>query len=100
MGQGDGDIEAPGAAPTESRDAPGRPDVFISYAWPDIAVADAVCAALERAVRGDRDDAFQWLDRALENGETQPSLMRSDPSLRSLQADPRFDALLRKMKLL
>src|ERR1700722_16132757 len=52
------------------------------------------------AVRGDKDAAFRWLDRALENGEAQPSLMRSDPSLRSLRADPRFDALLRKMKLL
>jgi adenylate cyclase len=52
------------------------------------------------AVRGDKDAAFRWLDRALENGEAQPSLMRSDPSLRSLRSDPRFDALLRKMKLL
>ena len=52
------------------------------------------------AARGDKDAAFRWLDRALENGEAQPSLMRSDPSLRSLRSDPRFDALLRKMKLL
>src|ERR1700722_2011998 len=48
MGQGGGDIQVPGAAPAGSRDAPGTPDVFISYASPDIAVADAVCAALER----------------------------------------------------
>jgi hypothetical protein len=48
MGQGGGDIQVPGAAPAEVRDSSGRPDVFISYATADIAVADAVCAALER----------------------------------------------------
>jgi TolB-like protein/tetratricopeptide (TPR) repeat protein len=52
------------------------------------------------ALRGDKDEAFKWLDRALENGEAQPSLMRSDRSLRNLRADPRFDALLGKMNLL
>jgi hypothetical protein len=46
------------------------------------------------------DEAFKWLDRAVENGEAQPSLMRSDRDLRSLRADQRFDALLRKMNLL
>ena len=48
MGEGGGDIPATGAAPAAPRDSSATPDVFISYASPDVAVADAVCAALER----------------------------------------------------
>jgi hypothetical protein len=47
MGEGGGDIPATGAAPAAPRDSSATPDVFISYASPDVAVADAVCAALE-----------------------------------------------------
>jgi hypothetical protein len=50
--------------------------------------------------QANEDEAFKWLDRAVENGEAQPRLMRSDRDLRSLRADQRFDALLRKMNLL
>jgi hypothetical protein len=52
------------------------------------------------AQRGERDEAFKWLDRAYENGEAQVTLIRSDPSLRGLRGDPRFAILLGKMKLL
>jgi hypothetical protein len=179
MGEGGGDIPATGTAPAAPRDSSATPDVFISYASPDVAVADAVCTALERggvtcwvaprdvlpgdfyadaivraidvskaiiivlsqsavasphvlrvlgqrpeadallteaqskygdshaygiadsyALRDQKDEAFKWLDRSVENGEAQPSLMRSDRALRGLRADPRFDALLRKMNLL
>jgi adenylate cyclase len=75
-------------------------DALLQQAQTKYGNTQAYGIAESYAARGDKDAAFQWLDRALENGEAQPSLMRSDPSLRSLQADPRFDALLRKMKLL
>jgi serine/threonine-protein kinase len=52
------------------------------------------------ARRGEKDEAFKWLDRAYENDEAQVTLIRSDPSLRGLRADPRFAILLGKMKLL
>jgi tetratricopeptide (TPR) repeat protein len=52
------------------------------------------------ARRDEKDEAFKWLDRAYENGEAQVTLMRWDPSLRGLRADPRFTILLGKMKLL
>lgn len=52
------------------------------------------------ALRDEKDEAFKWLDRAYENGEAQVTLMRWDPSLRGLRADPRFTILLGKINFL
>jgi TolB-like protein/tetratricopeptide (TPR) repeat protein len=75
-------------------------DALLQQAQTTYGNTQAYDIAESYAMRGDKDAAFRWLDRALENDEAQPSLMRSDPLLRSLRSDPRFDALLRKMKLL
>ncbi len=45
---------------------------------------------------GDRDRAFEWLDRALED---ELWGVKFDPFLSSLRGDPRWSALLRKMNL-
>jgi TolB-like protein/predicted Zn-dependent protease len=53
------------------------------------------------AYRGDRDAAFDRLERAYEKKQDplELSLVPVDPLMRSLRADPRFAALLAKMKL-
>jgi hypothetical protein len=53
------------------------------------------------AYRGDRDAAFDRLERAYEKKQDplEFALMPVDPLMRSLRADPRFAALLAKMKL-
>jgi TolB-like protein/Flp pilus assembly protein TadD len=53
------------------------------------------------AYRGDRDAAFHQLERAYEKKQDplQLTLMPVDPLMRSLRTDPRFAALLAKMKL-
>jgi len=48
---------------------------------------------------GDRERAFQWLDRAYAQHDSGLPYLRSDALLRSLHGDPRFAALLRNMKL-
>ena len=51
------------------------------------------------AWRGERDKAFEWLDRAYAQRDTGlPSLM-SDPLLAKLRDDPRYAAMLKKMNL-
>ena len=45
---------------------------------------------------GDRDRAFEWLDRALAD---ELWGVKFDPLLRKLHGDPRWNALLRKMNL-
>ena len=57
------------------------------------------------AWRGDRDGAFEWLDRAYKQrgGRGVSRLhfrdVKHNPALRNIRDDPRYTALLRKMKL-
>jgi tetratricopeptide (TPR) repeat protein len=51
------------------------------------------------ALRGDTDLAFAWLERAYREHDPELEGVKIDQSFRSLRADPRFKALLRKMNL-
>lgn len=51
------------------------------------------------AWRGERDRAFEWLDRAYERHDLSLRLVKIDVFLRNLHGDPRFIAFLRKMNL-
>ena len=48
---------------------------------------------------GDRDQAFAWLDRAFAQRDGGLTALKFDPFLRGLRDDPRYAALLAKMKL-
>ena len=49
------------------------------------------------AARGETDLAFEWLERAYVQRDPGLSFTKPDPFLRSLHADPRWSAFLRKM---
>jgi len=51
------------------------------------------------ATLGRKDEAFQWLERAIDRRESGVVDLQQDPFLRSLRADPRFAALVRRMGL-
>jgi adenylate cyclase len=51
------------------------------------------------AYRGERDRAFEWLDRAYRQRDSALSWFKFDPFLRNLEADPRYTAFLHKMNL-
>ena len=51
------------------------------------------------AFRGETDRAFEWLERAYRERDIGITEMKSDPLLSSLRADPRYTALLKKMRL-
>lgn len=53
-----------------------------------------VCVGL-----GDKDQAFQWLDKALGDRDDTLAYLKVDPTYDSLRSDPRWAALLRKLKL-
>ena len=59
--------------------------------------AAAYQIALIYANRGDADATFHWLQRALAQRDAGMHWMKFDPLLKSLRADPRFQALLVKM---
>jgi tetratricopeptide (TPR) repeat protein len=51
------------------------------------------------AYRGEADDAFRWLDRAFREHDEGMIGLTTDPLLRGLHGDPRFQALLDRMGL-
>jgi tetratricopeptide (TPR) repeat protein len=60
---------------------------------------DSFGIAEVHAYRGEVDDAFRWLDRAYLEHDAGMLGVKTDPLLRSLQGDSRFQALLSRMKL-
>ena len=51
------------------------------------------------AFRGEKERAFEWLDRAYDARDQDLYLIKGDPLLKKLEADPRYQAFLRKMNL-
>jgi len=51
------------------------------------------------AWRGEKDQAFVWLERARVQADTGLGWIRFDPLLAKLRGDPRYPMLLRKLKL-
>jgi eukaryotic-like serine/threonine-protein kinase len=49
--------------------------------------------------RDEKENAFEWLERAYELRDPGLSNMKGDPLLRTLESDPRWRAFLQKMKL-
>jgi hypothetical protein len=45
---------------------------------------------------GDKDRAFEWLEKAFEARTTTPFLVRLTPYFDEITSDPRFDELLKK----
>ena len=48
---------------------------------------------------GDKDRAFEWLDRAMRQNDGGLILIKVDPMLRGLHGDPRYAAILRRINL-
>jgi serine/threonine-protein kinase len=47
---------------------------------------------------GDRDGAFRWLERGLDERDYSMLQLKTYPNYDPLRGDPRFQALLRRMK--
>ncbi|MGH7494785.1 MAG: TPR end-of-group domain-containing protein [bacterium] len=60
---------------------------------------DAFAVALAYTGLGDRDKAFEWLDRAYEERATDMVILKIEPALDPLRSDPRYAALCKKMGL-
>jgi TolB-like protein/cytochrome c-type biogenesis protein CcmH/NrfG len=75
-----------------------------SQKWLDEIIAmDAIHGAYQIAQVyawfGEKDQAFQWLNRAYLQHDGGLTLVKVDPLLRALRSDPRYHALLSKLKL-
>jgi TolB-like protein/tetratricopeptide (TPR) repeat protein len=55
--------------------------------------------ALALATRGERERAFEWLERAYAQKDAELYIVKGEPLLQPIAGDPRYAAFLRKMKL-
>ena len=55
--------------------------------------------AMVHAYRGELDEAFTWLDRAIDRRDTGLTRILGDPFVDNLRDDPRFDAVLERLGL-
>ena len=51
------------------------------------------------AFRGEVEEAFAWLEKGYAQRDSGMGLIKSDPMLKSLHGDARWEPFLRKMKL-
>ena len=72
---------------------------MLAQAKAEHADSQAYEIASSYALRGDKNEAFKWLNRASDNREPSIIPIKQDPILRNLRDDPRFDELVRKLKL-
>lgn len=60
---------------------------------------DSYGIAAVHACRGEINDAFRWLDRAYQEHNHGMPTVKTDPQFANLRDDPRFQALLSRMRL-
>ncbi len=65
----------------------------------EFAANDAYEIALIHAYRGEAEAAFGWLRRCVQTHNSKIVSIKTEPLLRTLHSDPRFQALLVKLKL-
>ncbi|HEV2730676.1 MAG TPA: tetratricopeptide repeat protein, partial [Terriglobales bacterium] len=66
---------------------------------PDAGYIPALWVARLYAALSERDQAFEWLEKAYEERSPQLPFLKVDPRWDTLRPDPRFQDLLRRMKL-
>jgi TolB-like protein/Flp pilus assembly protein TadD len=74
-------------------------DTMLAEAANKYAGSQATNLAGNYAMRNEKDEAFRWLARGYDNREPFITLIKADAFLNNLHGDPRFTALVRKMKL-
>jgi TolB-like protein/Tfp pilus assembly protein PilF len=80
----------------------GDADAALAVVEKKFAAEQAYDIAELHALRGDRDQAFSWLNRAYQQhdaGLIGAPPITVDPDMKNLHGDPRWEAFLRKMKL-
>jgi serine/threonine protein kinase/Flp pilus assembly protein TadD len=64
--------------------------------WAGLVPFATIWAAQVYSVLGERDAAFEWLEKAIANGDRRFAWMRRTPHLGALRADPRFERVLKQ----
>ena len=88
----------------------GYPEANKTFLWGDIREtqrraksgylpARATAIAADYALLGEKDKAFEWLEKAFRENEAALGSLKVDDRLDGLRSDPRFQDLLRRLGL-
>jgi len=72
------------------------PEGSKSFCWNDPEILWFVAASY--AVRGDKDEAFRWLERVVERDWTNYPLWENDPLMDNVRGEPRYQELMAVVK--
>ena len=64
-----------------------------------MAASDPQGVALIYFALGDKDRGFRWLTRALDERQAFINGISLDPAFKGIRSDPRFQALVKRLKL-
>jgi TolB-like protein/DNA-binding winged helix-turn-helix (wHTH) protein/Tfp pilus assembly protein PilF len=76
-----------------------RSDAALKELIAKYSTRDAFEVASVYAFRNQRDEAFEWLDRAYAQHEADLAVVNLTPDLKNLHGDPRYSAFLKKIHL-
>ena len=74
-------------------------DAALAELTSKFAAEDQYQIATVYAFRGEKDQAFAWLERAFSERDPGISELKGDPLLRALERDPRYTAFIKKLHL-
>jgi DNA-binding winged helix-turn-helix (wHTH) protein/TolB-like protein len=74
-------------------------DIALRKLIDQFAIADGYWVGAAYAWRGEFDQAFEWIDRAISGGDSSAAYLPFDPLLHKLRSDPRYAQRLAAMKL-
>jgi serine/threonine-protein kinase len=82
-----------------ARESEARRQLTELLAMADHRYVSAYSVGAAYAALGEEDQAFSWLERALEEGSLELTFIGVEPEMDVLRADPRFGDLMRRMDL-
>jgi serine/threonine-protein kinase len=74
-------------------------DAALAKLTDQFGIADGYWVGAAHAWRGEREQAFDWLERAASGGDSSIMYLGFDPLLQNLRGDPRFAKLLARLQL-
>jgi TolB-like protein/Tfp pilus assembly protein PilF len=74
-------------------------DIALQKLADQFAIADGYWVGAVHAWRGDLDQAFHWIERAIRGGDSSAVYLPFDPLMHKLRGDPRYVEQLAAMKL-
>lgn len=77
----------------------GASDIALAKLTDQFAIADGYWVGAAHAWRGELDEAFRWIERAVRGGDSSAVYLPFDPLVRNLRADPRYAQQLEAMGL-